>query len=427
MVKCHDRWTATALLLILLLATALRFWRLGEMPPGLYHDEAYNGLDALSLLQGKTFPQFYEGWELYAQDAHADRPATPTQFPVFFEGNYGREPLHVYLMALSIAIAGATPFAVRAVPAAAGVLAVLTTFLAARVLYPGAKKQTSAAWLLPLLAAYTLAVIYPAVHFSRFGIRAMLFLPCATLAVYGFWQAWRAQGNRALSWFAISGFFVGLGVYTYAAARLFPLLFILFGLYLLLFDRAGLSARLLGFAVMALAAFLTTLPLLIFFYQYPYYFSFRLAYVANRGAGTVPDAPALTWLLNVGRVVGGFFWQGETHLRHNLPGRPYLDFIQRVLFAGGLVIAAWRWRSPEATFLLLWLGVMLLPSILSGDAPHFGRLIGAAPPAAILIALARRAWSPGWNSVRAFPVGSCLCSSRRCFCPVCSGPLAITL
>ena len=78
------------LLVILLLAGGLRFWHLDRLPPGLYHDEAYNGLDALSLLQGKLFPQYYEGWELYAGDAHADRLAVPSRFPMFFEGNYGR-------------------------------------------------------------------------------------------------------------------------------------------------------------------------------------------------------------------------------------------------------------------------------------------------------------------------------------------------
>lgn len=386
MVTRQQRWMWLALLMIVVLAAALRLWRLGEMPPGLYHDEAYNGLDALSLLQGKMFPQFYEGWELYAQDAHASRPPDPSRFPVFFEGNYGREPLHVYLMAVSIALAGATPFAVRAVPAIAGVLAVVTTFLAARALLPAGDDKNRSAQILPLLAAFTLAILYPAVHFSRFGIRAMLFLPCATLAVYAFWRAYRQTARSALVWYAASGFFLGLGIYTYAAARLLPLLFVAFALYLLLSDRQALRMNLPGLAVMALVAFLTALPLLLFFARYPYYFAFRLAYVANRGAGTVPDAPALTWLLNVGRVASGFLWQGETHLRHNLPGRPYLDLIQRGLFLLGLGLGVWRWRKPEATFLLLWFAVMLLPSILSGDAPHFGRLIGAAPPVAILVA-----------------------------------------
>ena len=48
--------------------------------------------------------------------------------------------------------------------------------------------------LLPLLAAFSLAVLYPALHFSRFGIRAMTLLPPMTLAVWACWRGWR-QGS----------------------------------------------------------------------------------------------------------------------------------------------------------------------------------------------------------------------------------------
>lgn len=392
------------LLAILLLAAFLRFWQLGSMPPGLYHDEAYNGLDALGLTRGQIFPQFYEGWELYAQDAHAERPPQQTQYPIFFEGNYGREPLHVYLMALSISLLGATPFAVRAVPASAGVLAVLTTFLAARALVappPGQKEQASpAAWLVPLLAAFTLAVLYPALHFSRFGIRAMVFVPVATLAVYCFWQGVNRGGAgwQTWAWFIGAGVCLGLGIYTFAAARLLPLLWIMFVPLWFWLDRVALRRHWQHVAGMAAASVVTALPLLIFFARYPYFFVFRLAYVANKGRGAVEGQPLLTWLLNVGRVVRGIFWLGETHLRHNLPGRPFLDPIQATLFALGLLHTARHTLRPRRLFLLLWLGVMLLPSILSGDAPHFGRLMGAAAPAAILGAIGA-AWV--WETVSA--------------------------
>lgn len=379
----RTQWPYLMLLLIVLLAAALRFWRLDSLPPGLYHDEAYYGLDALSLIRGEMFPQFYEGWELYALDAHAQRPAEPTRFPVFFEGNYGREPLHVYLVALSIRLFGNTPFAIRAVTAAAGILAVFTTWLAARALFPPKEDRIFRGELLPLLAAFTLAVVYPALHFSRFGIRAMTLLPPMTLAVYAFWRGWR---KRRAMWWGMAGFFVGLSLYTFAAARLFPLVFICFGGYLLLADRVGLRERWRGLALATTTALLVAAPLLIFFLRYPYFFVFRMAYVANRGAGVVEDAPALTWLLNVSRVIGGLFWQGETHLRHNLPGRPYLDPMQAGLFLAG-VIQAGRRRGSEYIFLLLWCGVMLLPSILSGDAPHFGRLTGVAPALSILVAV----------------------------------------
>lgn len=374
-----------ALLLIILLAALLRFWNLGAMPPGLYHDEAYYGLDALSLLQGKIFPQYYEGWELYSRDAHAERPAIPTRFPVFFEGNYGREPLHVYLVALSIRVFGNTATAIRAVTAVAGTLAVVTTWLAARAMFPPDEKKPFGGELLPLLAAFSLAVLFPALHFSRFGIRAMTMLPPMTLAVYAFWRAWREP--KRYVWWGLSGFFVGMVLYTFAAARLFPLVFILFAAYLLVTDRAGLRARWRGAALAILMSLLTAAPLLLFFARYPYFFVFRMAYVANRGKGVVEGSPVLTWILNVGRVFGGLFWSGETHLRHNLPGRPYLDPVQAVLLIVGIVHSIRFWRKPAYVFTLVWFGVMLLPSIMSGDAPHFGRLTGAAPAIAILIAV----------------------------------------
>lgn len=403
--------------LLLALATAVffRFWQLNDFPPGLYHDEAYNGLDALSLTQGATFPRFYEGWELYAQDAHADRPPNETRFPVFFEGNYGREPLHIYLMALSVAIFGNTPFAIRLVPALAGVLAVWTTYFAASVLLWDEKREETQRGAIgrgangapspphplalslhqhaPLFAALTLAVLFPAVHFSRFGIRAMLFVPIETMTVAFFWLGIRALGEerggesrRPYLYFGLSGFLLGLGIYTYAAARLFPLLFVLF-IPLWLWHSKRWQSYWRYAAVMAGASIVTALPLLLFFWRYPYFFIFRIAFVSNKGTGTVEGRPYLTWLLNVGRVVRGLFWQGETHLRHNLPGRPYLDIVQSALFAIGSVTYFYRWNRLRPIFLGLWLIVMLLPTILSGDAPHFGRMTGAAPVISIIVGL----------------------------------------
>lgn len=364
---------------ILLLAAFARFWQLDSLPPGLYHDEAYNGLDALSLIEGETFPLFYEGWELYAQDAHADRPAAQTRAPLFFEGNYGREPLHVYLMALSIQLFGPTPFALRFVPAAAGVLAVLTTFMAAAALFEGEHA-------VPLLAAFILAVLYPALTFSRFGLRVMLFVPLETLTVACFWRGVHGAGWKR---FAVAGLFLGAGVYTYAAARLLPLLFLLFVPLWFWQDRP--ARRELGWMVilMAVISIIVAAPLLLFFLHYPYFFIFRSSYVANKGLGVVPGKPWLTWLGNIGRVLRGLFWGGETNLRHNLAGRPYLDPVQGGLFLLGLlkIGRARPGQGLRRSFLFLWLLVMLLPTILSGDAPHFGRMVGAAPVIAILIAV----------------------------------------
>ena len=91
------RW---ALLLLALAAAAmLRFWQLGQLPSGLYRDEAWNGLDALQVLQG--------------------------EHSLYFPANNGREPTYIYLVALAISLLGPTTLAVRF---AAAVISTLTTW-----------------------------------------------------------------------------------------------------------------------------------------------------------------------------------------------------------------------------------------------------------------------------------------------------------
>ena len=85
-----------------LLAALLRFPWLDRLPPGLYHDEAYNGLDALAVGEG--------------------------QHAIFFDANNGREPLHIYLMSLTVRLFGRTPIGVRAAGAFLGTLLVPLTF-----------------------------------------------------------------------------------------------------------------------------------------------------------------------------------------------------------------------------------------------------------------------------------------------------------
>ena len=394
-----QRW---AMLAVVLLGAFLRIWLLGDLPPGLYHDEAYNGLDALALLEGSEFPIFHEAWELYQQDAFAERAAEPTRAPIFFTGNFGRESLHVYGMAIAIQIFGATPIAIRIIPALAGILAIFTTYLAAAAIFDGerinrigaGRQEMAEGSLIPLVAALALAILYPAITFSRFGVRAMLFVPLSSLAVYAFWRGYDRikeppdhlpSYSLAWHWFLGAGFALGIALSTYAVARLFPFVFVIFVLIWFWQDRTAWRQYGRYLILMASVAFLAALPLLIYLWRYPYFLTVRSSYVMNHGLGAEPGRPWLMWLLNVGRVIRGFFWQGEMHLRHNLPGRPYLDAIQALFFLVGW-IRVWLGRGRlRFQFLPIWFGVMLLPTILSGDAPHFGRLVGVAPVAAILI------------------------------------------
>ena len=80
------RWLLPfALLLITALAAFLRFWQLDRIPPGFHYDEAYEALEA---------------WRVLTQRGY---------HPIFFPGNFGVEPMFVYLTSLAFRLFGETP------------------------------------------------------------------------------------------------------------------------------------------------------------------------------------------------------------------------------------------------------------------------------------------------------------------------------
>ncbi|UCG23675.1 MAG: hypothetical protein JSW55_16270 [Chloroflexota bacterium] len=407
-------WRMLTLLAILALAFFLRFWRLDSLPPGLNHDEAYNGLDALAILDRDTFPIFHEGWELYQQEVHEQGPVYQTTWPVFLEGNFGREPLLAYLAAGSILLFGATPIALRSVAALVGVLAVLATYGAAFELTQDDEKNGNdrstlvdiTRSMIPLIAAFVVAVHFPSLVLSRYGVRAILFVPLEALVVFLFWRGIRKAAQRAGEpgeqpsaasilglamssprWFGAAGFFLGLSLYSFGAARFLPFLFAAFVPIWLWRYRPARRRHLGDVTLMAGIAVIVVAPLLVFLLRHPYYAIYRSRFIANRGEGTYPGQPLITWAYNIWRVLTGLFWKGDQNLMYNLPGRPFLDPVQALLALVGLIGTALSGLTWRRIFLITWLLIMLAPSILTGDAPHFARLIGLIPPLAILIAV----------------------------------------
>jgi len=143
------------LLTLLLVATLARFWQLGSVPKGLYRDEAWNGIDAVGVLEGER--------------------------PLFFTNNNGREPLYIYLTSAAVALLGRTPMSVRVVAALAGSLTTVLVFgLASRWFNHRTGYIAAALW------TFTL---WP-LHLSRIGLRPILlpalFTAFLLLATVGF-------------------------------------------------------------------------------------------------------------------------------------------------------------------------------------------------------------------------------------------------
>jgi 4-amino-4-deoxy-L-arabinose transferase-like glycosyltransferase len=371
-----------ALLLILLVAGLFRFWQLDRIPPGLFGDEAVNGLDALDALAGRA--------------------------RVFYPANFGREGLHMLLLAQAIHWLGPTALALRVPSALAGVLTALATYWLGRELFARTWLRGT---LIPLLAALFVSTSYWHVHFSRFGIRGVFTPLMAALAFAAFWRgANRAadvvdagrsalRDGRCWAWFLFAGLFTGLGVHFYTASRLIPIFlggFLLVqALYARLLERRSrrasgsthpsLFTRTLG-PVLGLytVAAMVFAPLGLYFLRTPGSLTQRASAVSLANPEISGGDPLGKLLQAAAANILQFFWPGagDPARFYNLPGRPVFDLATALFVLAGLVLCLWALRrgSSPHLFLLLWFPAMLLPTFLAVDRyPTLPRALGSIP------------------------------------------------
>ncbi|MCB9101601.1 MAG: glycosyltransferase family 39 protein [Anaerolineales bacterium] len=386
-------------LLVLLLAACLRFYHLPALPPGLNFDEAGNGVAALDILDGRPL--------------------------LWWRIGGGKEPLWPYLIALSTAILGPVPLALRLPAALCGLLTVAAVYPLARVLFRSRY--------LALLAMLGLALSDWHLHFSRLGFRAVLFPLFSALAGYFFWEAFsrltrppttdRRPPNKArqlsqrpsfLSSFFIlhSSFFTALAIYSYLAARLLPLVFISFCLLYWLRSRRNFRPLFILISTFFILTALFLLPLIIHFALSPADLLARASTVSifnpEWNHGDLLSAVWQTLTLTLSTFLG---LHGDANPLVNLPDQPTIPFFLTPFFLLGLATALYytlnppfthhqppitRYQSPISNlqspsphlFLLSWWLVMLLPALLAPEgAPHHLRLLGAIIPTYIFIAM----------------------------------------
>ncbi len=357
---------AATLILIIVLAAGLRLYQIDRLPPGLSYDEAWNDLQALRVAQGKIHP-------VYFVDERRDV----------------EEPLHIYLIAGLFALTGPQAIGGRVISALLGTLTIPLLFLATREMLelsqtgppsqplPRLGREENA---IALLAAFILATLYWHVHYTRLGMEPSAVPALATLT---FWLLWRALNRGNWPDYALAGSALGLSLYTHPSARFLPFVVALYALWRWRVDRTLIRRELPRFGLLIVCAAIVFAPLGVFFAQNPDLFFYRAgqASVVTFGGGLEPIAR------NALRVIGGLIWRGDANLRLNLPGRPGLDAVQLILLAAGVLCALRSERRRALAFPLVWAGVLLLPSALSDAAPHFGRMLGATPALAILMAL----------------------------------------
>ncbi len=363
-----------AVLSVLLLAFALRFWHLNDLNR-VYVDEL-NHVFAINDLANNQFVPLLAPFSSVA--------AFPYTFP------YGQW--------LSVEIFGHNYIGIRAFSAVIGTLTVAAVYQLGRSLFDS---RTA------LIAALLLATFPPHMHFSRLGLNNIADPLFGTLAL-----AFLARGmrfNRRIDW-AVGGAMLGLTHYFYEAGRLLytPLVLVwIIGAWWLsrpaaqpsMESKGSLIRRVRGLirrpanagaALVALIVVAAPIYLVLIGMDRPIaarmvdnqigltgdYWRLLFQYDNFQAHIEVHVIPALAVFINGNDPT--LFYAGKSPLM--------LPFVE-LLFLLGLAYLLWRWRAPGALLLLLWMASTAAGNSLMTDSTTFTRFIIVFPGIMLVTAL----------------------------------------
>lgn len=393
-------------LAILLIAAALRFTKLGQIPVALYWDEVAILVDAKSLAA--------TGRDMHGQPWHQ------LIFPSY--GDY-KLPVYIWLSALAVKIFGASDWSVRVVSAGAGIGTVVVVGLIAKLLFKNSATTSSA---LLQLSVMTVVAFAPwSIIFSRTGFEGHL---AQFLVATSIWLLLLAQQHLSsalqnrqagLSFVALLVASVLLGVaatYTYFSVRfVWPV--VSSGFWLLYWSKyRKINHRPQWWLGQLLATILV--PLFIFwglltpmthssFYEVSNQFrlstnsifnSFDYALASNQ----LREQAGNTWLdrivfhrhllllkelalnyadhLNLNYL----FVSGDANLRHGTTQHGLFLAASLPIFLYGLIKLWLNHKRVWLTLVVWWLAA-LLPAAVPETTPHALRSLNALVPVAIII------------------------------------------
>lgn len=391
--KITKRKTYILLFLILAFGFFLRTINIDNAPPGVYPDEAVNGMDALNA-------------------------ESNGQWQWFYEANNGREGLFMNLIAVMFKYFGVSAFTLRFPSMIFGTLTILGTFLLTREIF--GKER------LALIASFLVATSFWAINFSRISFRANM-LPF--ILVFSFYYLWKAINVRQISkhpedsestadfrlrqkksiyksllYFIIAGLFFGLGLHSYIAFRIAPLILAVIFLVILSNRNNFLRENWFGLVLFIVFTAIVSTPMLFTFYAHPEYITSRTGNVSILNPEVNQGHLLTAFLKSFGLSIIKYDIWGDQNWRHNYPPYAILDPITGIAFTFGLIyvlikfIHLWSLRlfrkmrnNPRLevySFLLLWFFVMLVPEFMTAEGnPHALRSIGTLPVVFIFSAL----------------------------------------
>ncbi len=350
--KTYERW---GLIAVLLLAWALRWGALMDVPPGWRDDD---------LIELYTF----------SQRILSDGPSW------YFAGASGHEPLYHTVRAPLLAVAGLNQASARWLSAVCGTFAVLLTWAVGRRLFT---REVG------LLSGALVAVSFWALLYSRVAIRHMGALPWMLLAIY--W-GWRILQDKTPPRWASVGMALGVAgaLLTYYAGRLIPALL---GAALLVVgtkkDRVARYLLALGAGLLLAAPMFWT-----------------AAHIPGGDARVSEVAVPLTalrqgdlkpLLQTTWTTLGMAHAKGDPEWLYNVSERPVFGVLGALLFYLGVATRLGHLKQANARFVLLWLAAGMAPACLSLPPSSYGHAILALPAVYLLLAMPMKAAARRWS------------------------------
>lgn len=351
--------------IILVIAFLLRFYGISfplnkAIPPGLWFDEALNGLDAYTVHTNLNIRLTY-----------------PDIFP--------REGMFLWLLGFMTYLLGDTVFALRFTSCLISTAAVASIFFLIKEAFNVR---------IALISMTVIALMRWHIHFGHLIFRTNLVPLFSSLALL---FILRAKKPNAKKWDVIlCGFFIAAGFYTYLAWYfIFPVL--IFSLLLKekqteikgnvqegknTFSIFNLPKNYL--ILMIITFFIFLLPLMLHYVFNPAGILARPAEVSPFKSGLGNAAKEI--IKNTIYVISMFLFSGDHVAKHNLPYRPVFGSFGLIFFWLGILSLFVNIRNNRfCLVILVWILFSSLPSVVSKtDSANMLRNLGASAPAAII-------------------------------------------
>ena len=328
---------------LLVVASFFRLYKLPTIPFGLNHDAAWEGSAALDMMRGNLEPYIP-----YAQ-----------------EGSRGEGIIRISVVPFMLLL-GNDPVTIRLASIVFGIGLIIPLFFLVKNFFT---KD------LAFLTTFLVAISGWHITMSKTGWRAICVPFFATLCFYFLEKGFTTHKSRH---FILSGIFFSIGTfYIYEAARILPILFVMWILYRSITIKSFLKIYKVQSTLFATAFLITSLPMMVYALNHWENFKSRsdflfIGHQIEKQRSLAPlweNIKTSAFLFNV-RANGYDFFISEP-----LVDKPVSWFFPIGFFLSLFYII--QRKNHAHLFMMLWFLISLLPGTLS--VPNGNRAIGTIP------------------------------------------------